>query len=72
MYHTVVSIEKTTSFRPFPASVSFFGDGGGRWLVPYHYESSVSAAASSGAGENAKRTRRLAQEIVTLVEINFI
>ncbi|VDO51963.1 unnamed protein product, partial [Onchocerca flexuosa] len=41
-------------------TVSFFAEGS---FIPYHYESSLSSVGTSSLG---KRTRRLAQEIVTL------
>ncbi|KAM3721402.1 Baculoviral IAP repeat-containing protein [Dirofilaria immitis] len=41
-------------------TISFFAEGS---FIPYHYESSLSSIGTSSLG---KRTRRLAQEIVTL------
>ncbi|VDK62166.1 unnamed protein product [Onchocerca ochengi] len=41
-------------------TISFFTEGS---FIPYHYESSLSSVGTSSLG---KRTRRLAQEIVTL------
>lgn len=42
-------------------TISFFSEGS---FIPYHYESSLSSVGTSSS--LGKRTRRLAQEIVTL------
>ncbi|EJD76030.1 ubiquitin-conjugating enzyme family protein [Loa loa] len=52
-----VKVMKASQFE----TISFFAEGS---FIPYHYESSLSSVGTSSS--MGKRTRRLAQEIVTL------
>jgi len=44
-------------------TISFYDSKGSTLIVPYHYSASLTSSGQTG---NAKRTRRLAQEIVSL------
>ncbi len=48
-------------------SIAFFAENGTTLVIPYHYESSLSSSSTTAVGgASSMRTRRLAQETVTL------